>query len=29
MFVVGTWPLGLAAIGAWGIGAALESREEG
>jgi len=29
MFVVGTWPLGLASIGAWGLGVALEARKEG
>ena len=28
MFLVGTWPLGLAAIGAWGLGAVIESRKE-
>jgi hypothetical protein len=26
MFVVGTWPLGLAAVALWGIGAAMVSR---
>ena len=29
MFFVGTWPLGLAATGAWGLGALLASKEEG
>ncbi len=29
MFVVGTWPLGLASIGAWGLGVALEAGKEG
>jgi hypothetical protein len=28
MFVVGTWHLGLTAIGAWGLGAIIESRKE-
>jgi len=28
MFLVGTWPLGLASIGAWGLGAVIESRRE-
>lgn len=28
MFVVGTWPLGLAAIGLLGLGSLIESRKE-
>ena len=28
MFLVGTWPLGLASIAAWGLGAVIESRTE-
>ncbi len=28
MFLVGTWPIGLAGIGAWGLGAFIQSRKE-
>jgi len=28
MFLVGTWPIGLAGIAAWGLGAFIQSRKE-
>jgi hypothetical protein len=29
MFLVGTWPIGLAAVGAWVVGSFVESKREG